>query len=148
MRSSKSAKITTSLLGPLLVVFTMPLAQAQPRGGSQPAGPRYDPATEVTVTGTVEEVREIPHGARGPGIHLTLRTDRATYDVHVGPVRFLAEHAIAFAKGDPLRVTGSKVYYGGKDALLAREIKKGEKTVTLRDSRGIPEWSRGHRRSR
>ena len=77
-----------------------------------------------------------------------MKTDQAVVDVHIGPARFLARHAMTLTKGDQIGVTGSKVHFGGKDALLAREIKKGEKTLTLRDSQGIPEWSRGRRRPR
>jgi DNA/RNA endonuclease YhcR with UshA esterase domain len=143
MQAATSVKATLSVLGVLLGPLMVAPAQAQ-----RTAGPRYDPATEVTVKGTIEEVREIPHGTWSAGIHLTLKTDQTAMDVHVGPARFLAAHAMTLAKGDQIGVTGSKVSYDGKDALLAREIKKGEQTLTLRDSKGIPEWSRGRRRSR
>jgi hypothetical protein len=42
-------------------------------------------------------------------------------------------------------VTGSKVKYDGGDALVAREIKKGDKVLTLRDEKGNPAWSMGRR---
>jgi hypothetical protein len=34
----------------------------------------------------------------------------------------------------------------GADALIAREVKKGGKTLTLRDAQGVPAWSGGRRR--
>ncbi len=50
-----------------------------------------------------------------------------------------------FATGDQVEVIGSKVKMDGADAVLAREVKKGGKTLTLRNARGIPAWSKGKR---
>jgi len=111
------------------------------------SAPMYDPATEVTMKGTVEAVKQLA-GPRGwAGTHLSLKTDAETLDVHVGPSWFLTQSKISFAKGDQIEVTGSKVKFENSDALIAREIKKGDKTITLRNAQGIPAWSGGHRRS-
>lgn len=99
----------------------------------------YDPATEVTITGVVEEVVEVAHQGRGTGTHLKLKTDAGVVVVHVGPTRFLISQKASFFKGDQITVTGSKV----KNAVIAREIKKGDATLTLRDAQGEPKWSRG-----
>ncbi len=97
----------------------------------------YDPNTETTVKGTVEKVTEI--GDRGwTGTHLTLRTSEQTYDVHVGPSAYVAKSGFTFQAGDQLEVTGSKVKVDGADAIVAREIKKDGKVLTLRDRQGIP----------
>jgi hypothetical protein len=53
---------------------------------------------------------------------------------------------MTFAKGDNIEVTGAKVKYEGADAVLAREVKKGDKTLTLRNAAGIPQWSQGRGR--
>jgi len=132
------AAIATALL-------IIPLAAAQSAGGNGQGGRRYNPATEITVTGTVAEVQQYTRGGGWGGTHLTLKTDHATLDVHLGPTRFLAEEKFSFAKGDQLEVTGSKIPYGGGEALVARLVKKGDKTLTLRDAAGIPLWSRGGR---
>lgn len=116
---------------------------AGPRG----QGPTYDPATEVTLKGAVEEVRQIS-GSRGwGGTHVTLRTDQGTINVHVGPSWFLEKNKMSIAKGDSVEVTGSKVKLASGDALIAREIKKGGNTLTLRNAKGIPAWSGGPRGS-
>jgi hypothetical protein len=111
-----------------------------PRG---PKGaPLYNPATESTVKGTVEAVNQVT-GRRGwGGTHLQLKTESETLDVHVGPSWFLSQNKMAFAKGDQIEVTGSKVKFANTDALLAREITKGEQKLTLRNERGFPVWSR------
>jgi hypothetical protein len=52
-----------------------------------------------------------------------------------------------FAKGDAITVTGSKVRIAGQDVIIAREIKKGDQVLTLRDAKGFPLWSGRGRRS-
>ena len=130
-----------------IAISTLSVASAlAQRGMGQGAGRMYDPATETTVKGTVEEVKQIP-GQRGgaSGTHLIVKTDKETLEVHLGPTAFLEKEKFTFAKGDQIEVTGSKVKIGPADALLAREVKKGDKTLTLRNAQGIPVWSGGRR---
>ncbi len=102
----------------------------------------YDPATETTVTGTVEDVVQVAHQGRSPGTHLKLKTDSGSVTVQIGPTSYLESQKVSFAKGDQVTVTGSKVNSG----IIAREVKKGDRTLTLRDKQGIPKWSRGRNR--
>lgn len=130
-----------------IAISTLSVASAlAQRGMGQGAARMYDPATETTVKGTVEEVKQIP-GQRGgaSGAHLIVKTDKETLEVHLGPTAFLEKEKFTFAKGDQIEVTGSKVKIGAADALLAREVKKGDKTLTLRNAQGIPVWSGGRR---
>jgi hypothetical protein len=131
------------------------LAWAQPgrgqRGGrGQGGGRHYNTTTEVTLSGTVDEVRNIPGPAGGPGgLHLMLRTDAGVDEVHLGPATFVRSKGFEFAKGDAITVTGSKTKVGGQDVVIAREIKKGDKLLTLRDAKGVPLWAgRGRRQGR
>jgi hypothetical protein len=62
-------------------------------------------------------------------------------EVHVGPASFVSSKNITFAKGDALTVVGSKVTMAGQDVVVAREIKKGDQVLTLRDANGFPLWS-------
>lgn len=111
--------------------------QATPRGGRN-----YNPATETTLTGTVQEVQNIPTSGRGGGgVHLVFRTGEGPVEVHLGPASFAASKNFTFAKGDALTITGSKVTIDGQPVLIAREIKKGDQVLTLRDANGIPLWS-------
>jgi len=111
-----------------------------------PRGPRgapvYNPATEITVKGTVEAVHQVTGRQGWGGTHLQLKTESETLDVHVGPSWFLSQKKMTFAKGDQIEVTGSKVKFDKADALLAREITKGDQKLTLRDKNGFPVWSR------
>ena len=127
----------------LMVALSAASTLAQPRKGAGPGMPRYDPSAEVTLKGTVDEVQ--PHQARsgGTGTHLAFKTESGVMDVHVGPTNWLSEKKYEFAKGDQLEIVGSKVTVDGKDAFLAREIRKGGVTMTLRDASGKPVWSGG-----
>jgi membrane protein implicated in regulation of membrane protease activity len=127
-------------------VFAMTVWAAMPgMAQMRRQSPMYNPATEATVKGSVAEVIQVKGPGRWGGTHLTLKTDKESIDVHVGPSWYLAQNKISFAKGDQVEVTGSRVKFGDKDALIAREIKKGSETFTLRNSQGIPAWSRGRR---
>ena len=101
----------------------------------------YDPKTEVTVKGTVEEVIQYPGKGSSTGTHLMLKASEGTIDVHIGPAWFLSQQKTEFAKGNEIEVTGSKVKADGKDALIAREIKKEGKVIRLRNAQGVPEWA-------
>jgi len=113
------------------------------RGGM----PRYDTANEATYKGTVDEIRYHDRaGMAGTGTHLIMKSDDKALDVHLGPTDFLAAQQMTFAKGDQIEVIGSKVKFGDAEAIIAREVKKGDKTLTLRDAQGVPKWSRGRGR--
>jgi len=122
------------------LAFAATAAVAQGRGAGM-GTPNYNPKTEVTVKGTIEDVQQ-QQGRHGwMGTHLVLKTDSGTLDVHAGPSGYIAENHFSFAKGDVIEVIGSKVTIQDKDALLAREITKDEKTLVLRNAQGIPAWS-------
>jgi hypothetical protein len=126
-----------------LAFMTMPLLA---QGGGPGKGMRnYDPKTEVTVQGAIEDVQQQSGKTGWSGTHLMLKTDGATLDVHVGPSSYIAKKQFTFAKGDTIEVVGSKVTISGKEVLLAREITKDGKTLVLRNAEGIPEWSGGRR---
>ena len=107
----------------------------------------YNPSTETTVKGTVEQVKQVTGRHGWNGTHLTLKTGAGTMDVHVGPSSYVSQQGFSFAAGDKVEVVGSKVTMGGNEALIAREIKKDGKTLVLRNAQGVPRWSGGRRRS-
>jgi hypothetical protein len=129
--------LTASLAG-----VALPALAQMHRG----AVPMYNSATEVTLKGFVESINQVMGPQRWGGTHLSLKADKETIDVYVGPSWFLTQNKMNFAKGDQTEVTGSRVKFGNTDALIAREIKKGGETFTLRNAQGFPEWSGGHLR--
>lgn len=131
----------------LVAVGLVSAMNAQPGQGGRQGGPMYDTKTEATFTGTVEAVENVTPQGRGRrglgGLHLTLKTSSESLEAHLGPVAFLKERTIEVAKGDTLEILGSRVTMGGEPVLLVREIKKGDRTWTLRDASGRPLWSGG-----
>jgi hypothetical protein len=126
----------------LTLSLVVSIAYAQKRKGQMQGMPRYDTATEVTLRGTITKV-DTHMGRMGwNGTHLVVSFDAETLTVHVGPSNYLAQQGFSFVAGEEIEVTGSKIKLEGSDVLIAREIKKGEKVLTLRNSQGIPAWSR------
>jgi hypothetical protein len=135
-----------SILGAatVLTVAAVSVVMAQTAAGAGSA--MYDVKTETTITGTVESVENITGaGGRGRhgmgGTHIVVKTEKESVAVHVGPTAYLAEKGITLAKGDSLEILGSRVTVDKDAVLIARQIKKGDETWTLRDASGRPAWS-------
>jgi hypothetical protein len=77
----------------------------------------------------------------GRGIHLQLKTEKETIPVHLGPDWFIERLDTKVEKGDMIEVKGSRVSFDGKPAIIAAEVKKGDNSLILRDSAGVPVWS-------
>jgi len=129
----------------LAAACALALPQPPPGGirhGMNMSMMRYDGSTETTITGTVEDVLH-PQMGRMNGTHLLVKTETGTIEVHVGPSNFVTNAGFTFAKGDSIQVLGSKKTIDGKEAVIAREVTRDGKTLTLRDKTGRPLWARG-----
>ena len=82
-----------------------------------------------------------PMKGMSTGVHLTLKTDKETVLVHLGPGWYIENQDIKIEPKDKVDVTGSRITFEGKPALIAAEVKKGDETLKLRDEGGIPIWS-------
>jgi hypothetical protein len=117
-----------------------------PGGGGAAMARMYDPDTVTKVQGTANAVSVMPaRRGRSGGMHVTLQSDGQVMDVHLGPTWFLQREGIEIAKGDSIEVTGSVIDSDGNSFLIAREMKKGQKVLKLRDEQGVPMWSGGRR---
>ena len=135
-------------------LYLVPVTGQPGMGARHMMMPLYDVQTEVTVTGTVEAIttmdcmamsenhRAMQRGMMhdGPGRHVTLRTATGTLEVHLGPAAYLDRENILLREGDPLEIVGSKVMMGPHEVLLARQLRRGEQSWTLRDDDGTPRW--------
>lgn len=102
----------------------------------------YNSATVETLTGTVENVDKIIHmKGMNSGVHIMLKTDKETISVHLGPEWYIERLDTKIEKGDKIEVKGSRVTFAGKPAIIAAGVKKGDSTLVLRDSAGIPAWA-------
>ncbi len=130
----------------LAAMVSMPTLAQQGVGGRK-GSPHYNPKTEVTFKGTVQEVKEYPSqgGGSRTGLHVILKTDNGSFDVHVGPTDYWKKNGFELTKGDSIQVIGSKIKVDDAEFIIAREVKKGDKAVTLRNAEGVPAWSGGRR---
>ena len=115
-------------------------------GNGSPCCRTYNSETEETISGEVVSVDKIVRGKEGfYGIHITVRTDKETVTVHLGPGWYIENQDTKIEIKDKVEITGSKISYEGKTAIIAYEVKKGDDTLVLRDAHGFLAW-RGWRR--
>jgi hypothetical protein len=125
-----------------LALSVVTLAADGQRGTPPQTPPNYDPAKEITLTGTVDAVKNwMGPGAQG-GVHLMLKTAREVVEIDLGPGWFLEQEKYRFAAGDELTVIGVRTKMAGRDGFIPRLIRRGDTTMTFRDEKGIPRWSR------
>lgn len=130
-----------------IVAAVAAAAAAQPRGGRGVG--RYDPATEMTITGPVTDVQTQQGPGRRAALHLVVQAPSGPIVVHVAPVDWLAARGYAFAKGESVTVVGARATMNDEPVMLARQITRGSSVMTLRNEAGIAEWAkaRGRRQS-
>jgi hypothetical protein len=110
-------------------------------------GRMYDPKTVETISGEVVSVDKVtPLKGMSYGVHLTVKTDKETISVHLGPGWYIENQDIKIKPQDRIEVRGSMVTFQGKPAIIAAEVKKGDEILTLRDENGFPVWSCWRRR--
>jgi hypothetical protein len=114
-------------------------APAPPAKAPAARAPEYDVKAEVTIKGVVEDFHESKTRGDHPGLHLLVKTETETVEVHACPVRFMRDLEFAIEKGDTVTVVGSRPQPDG--VLVAREITKGQTSLILRDKTGAPVWT-------
>ena len=126
------------------VILVLALGMALPVGAqkqAKPDVPKYKVADETKFKGVVEEVKDRDCPISGTmGSHLMVKTDGKVYEVHVAPTKFVKSYEVVFQKGDEIEITGIKTTFQGVDAVLAREIKRGNDDFVFRDPEGKPIW--------
>ena len=140
MKSKKGWRVILFVVAALALLVAT--TYGQKRRGQTMGMPQYDTATEVTLKGTLTKVESHAGRMGWNGTHLVVSFDSETLTVHVGPSNYLVQQGFSFTAGEQIEVTGSRIKFEGSDVLIAREIKKGDKVLTLRNSQGIPAWSR------
>lgn len=150
-----------AIFGGIIFLATFAIALecwAQPRGGMMwrgsggwgpgtPYNRMFETKSVDTVSGEVVNVDQIvPNKGMSRGVHLVLKTDKETLSVHLGPAWYLENQDVKLEKKDRIEVTGSRITFGGKPAIIASEVRKGDEVLTLRDKAGLPVWSAWRRR--
>lgn len=103
--------------------------------------PKYKVADEAKYKGTVEEIKDRECPISGTmGSHLLVKIDGKIYEAHLAPTKFVKNYEVVFQKGDDVEITGVKTVFQDVDALLVREIKRGNDDFVFRDPEGKPIW--------
>lgn len=124
-----------SLLRQLLCCLAIAVAAVTALGQAPPA---YDAATETKIKGVVSELKFT--SSAKPAVLLVVKSGSDTVQVFLCPKSFLDDMGTTFKPEDKVEVTGSKVKQNGEDLILAREVVKGDDTLTLRFKDGKPAW--------
>jgi hypothetical protein len=114
----------------------------------------YEPATAETLYAEVISVERMtpatsrPMGGRGRsgGIHLLVKANDQTVEVHLGPSWYLDNQNFTIAPGDRIEIKRSRVSIPRGEFLIASQVKKGNEILTLRNEEGFPAWSGQGRR--
>ncbi|HXZ81221.1 MAG TPA: hypothetical protein VEG30_14935 [Terriglobales bacterium] len=105
----------------------------------QPTVVTYNPATETTISGVVQELQDYrcPVSEGEIGSHLVVKTDQGLVHVHLAAARIMRSQDFKLAVGDQITVVGSKIRVGEGLNLMAREITRGNEIFTLRNPNGV-----------
>lgn len=141
--ATTARRVSAGLGALLLVVAGVALAGEKPATPSDT--PSYDTRAEYAVKGTVVGVRVHDSVLGYKDTHIILTTVQGEMEVHVGPSSFLAKRGFEVSPGEEVLVIGSKTVYEGKPVLVARQIRKGYRNVTLRGMKGNPTWPKNLR---
>jgi DNA/RNA endonuclease YhcR with UshA esterase domain len=126
----------------ILAVASVPWAAGPRAASGRERVVRYDLATEATLSGTIQHIEHAGIARREMGgTHLTLNTGDMAWEVRLCPRQYLAKENFTLSEGDRIEVTGSRVKFQERDAILARVVKRGDRALVLRDRQGRPEWS-------
>lgn len=109
----------------------------------------FNPRTVETITGEVVSVdKMVPMRGMSYGVHVVVKTSKETISVHLGPDWYMENQSVKLAPKDVVEITGSRITFDGKPAIIATEVKKGDAVLKLRDANGVPAWSGSGRRRR
>jgi len=105
-------------------------------------GTMWDAKTVETVKGEVVSLDKYTpgKGGRSYGLRLTLKTDKETLPVILGPAWYIEQQPFAVAPKDQVEIKGSRIPIQGQATIIAAEVKKGDQILKLRDDKGIPLW--------
>jgi hypothetical protein len=122
-------------------------AESTATSGKKAAKAKFDPATVVTVAGTVLGEQRVDTGKGPKAVRLVIKVGEQQISVQLGPDSYVDGQKTRFAAGDQVSVKGSKFTYGDKYGLIAQAVTRGSDTVVFRDPKGKPVWkvaSQGH----
>lgn len=105
------------------------------------SGPSSGTANVQTVEGKIAEVVYLPGATTDSGmVELRLQSGGQTNLIRLAPSGFLKQGGLVLREGDTVTVKGFTVAGMEGDLVVATEVHKGDKSLSLRDTRGQPAW--------
>ena len=121
----------------LAALLSASFAVAQQQTAALQANLAYNINNETLVQGTV--VSYTAASSVAPiGPHATIQTSSGTIDVHLGNADFMKNNDMFLESGDSVKVVGVMQNFGNGNVFIARVLRKGNQTLTLRNTKGIP----------
>lgn len=116
-------------------------------GAGTPYAGMYNPNTLETIAGEVISVEQFTLGNKmSSGVHIVLKADAETISAHLGPVWYMENQDVKIEANDKVEIKGSRITFEGHPAIIAKEVKKGDEVLMLRDESGFAVWSGWRRR--
>jgi hypothetical protein len=115
-------------------------AESSATSGKKASKAKFDPATVVTVAGTVLGEQRVDTGKGPKAVRLVIKVGEEQVSVQLGPDSYVDVQKTRFAVGDTVSVKGSKFTYNNKYGLIAQAVTRGTETVVFRDPKGKPAW--------
>ena len=100
----------------------------------------YSRAALETLSGEVIEVYEATSQSYRAGLHLLVKANEETIDVHLGPISYIEGQNFNFEPGDVLKIKGDLLNDSQIPTMIATEVTKDNETLTLRYEDGFPLW--------
>ena len=128
---SQASGLMTFFVSAMLAIPVL----AQSAGAPHPL--RYDVANESTISGVVSSVLVKPAAGMIFGSHLLLTTPSGRIDVSLGRFGLQGKGALTVSAGEQIDVTGVMKTIKEQQVFLARTVKVGAETYTIRNEHGI-----------
>ncbi len=101
----------------------------------------YSPVAFETVRGEIVDIYEATSKqSYRSGLHLLVKANEETIDVHLGPISYIEGQNFNFEPGDALEIKGDHLTDSEIPTMIAIEVKKDNETLILRDEDGFPMW--------
>jgi hypothetical protein len=123
------------ILAAVLVLCLSASAQQASQSNAQQLQ-SYDVKREISLLGTVVKY-DTASSVAPMGAHLLLQTSSGQVDVHLGNARVLQAYHLELNPGDPVRIFGEDLPFGGGTTFAARIVQKGTQAVAVRNTKGF-----------
>jgi hypothetical protein len=92
-------------------------------GSGSQYGRMFDTKTMEKISGEVVSLETItPMRGMHQGVHILVKTVKESISVHLGPAWFLENQDVKITAKDKVEITGSRITFQGKPAIIATEV--------------------------